>query len=398
MRYRLMIIGLFCFVLLLGAGVFAQEDEFVFGMILVGPKDDQGWSQAHFEGGRFVEDHVENTRMIFFESLNPADSPDDSLLDVVTDMVDDGAQLIFTTSDAFEDDTDEVALEFPDVTFINISGDHALTGEAPPNVGNIMGQMEWGKQIAGCAAALTTETGHIGYLGPLINNETRRLASSAYLGARFCYEHFAGEDPDDLIFDVTWIGFWFNVPGVTLDPVEETNTFFDAGADVVISGIDTTEAITVAAERAAAGEDVFVLPYDFSGACSVAEAICLGVPYFNWGPAYVEVVEQVRAGEWEQSWLWLPPDWSDLNNLETSAIGFVVGDGLDRERQDMLNQFIADLANYATNPFVPDSLALWSGPLMLRDGSVLAGDGELVSPLDIWYLPQVLAGMNEFSG
>ena len=41
--------------------------------------------------------------------------------------------------------------------------------------------------IAGCAAALTTKTGQIGYLGPLINDETRRLASSAYLGAKYCW-------------------------------------------------------------------------------------------------------------------------------------------------------------------------------------------------------------------
>jgi len=44
---------------------------------------------------------------------------------------------------------------------------------------NIMGRMEYMKEIAGCAAALTTQTGQIGYLGPLINDETRRLSSSA---------------------------------------------------------------------------------------------------------------------------------------------------------------------------------------------------------------------------
>ncbi len=46
-----------------------------------------------------------------------------------------------------------------------------------------MGKMEYGKMIAGCAAALTTQTGKIGYLGPLINDETRRLSDSVYLGA-----------------------------------------------------------------------------------------------------------------------------------------------------------------------------------------------------------------------
>ncbi len=69
--------------------------------------------------------------MIFFPSLNPADSPETTLKDVVTEMVDQGAKLIFTTSDDFQNDTDPVAQAFPDVTFINISGDHVLGGTAP---------------------------------------------------------------------------------------------------------------------------------------------------------------------------------------------------------------------------------------------------------------------------
>ena len=58
-----------------------------------------------------------------------------------------------------------------------------------------MGTMEYGKMMAGCAAALTTQTGQIGYLGPLINYETRRLAASAYLGARHCYESMPARTP-----------------------------------------------------------------------------------------------------------------------------------------------------------------------------------------------------------
>ena len=370
---------------------FAQ-DEFVFGMVLVGPQNDRGWSQAHFEGGQYVEDRVEDTRMVVFESLNPAASPETTLLDVVNEMVDQGAQLIFTTSDEFEEDTTAVAASFPDVVFINVSGDDVLTGEAPANLGNVMGQMEWGKLIAGCAAALATESGRIGYLGPLINFETRRLASSAYLGARYCFEHYNGGNPDDLEFVVTWIGFWFNIPGVTLDPIEETNSFFDNGADVVISGIDTTEAIVVAGQRAAEGETVWAVPYDYQGACDEAPDVCLGVPYFHWGPAYAQIVQAAVDGAWEQSWDWNEPDWRDINNPNTTAVGFAPGPGLG-DNQANLDKFIDDLAKYATNPFVPDSFALWSGPLNLQDGTELAPEGRLVDPLDVWYLSQLLEGM-----
>ena len=39
-------------------------------------------------------------------------------------------------------------------------------------------------QIVGCSAALSSETGKIGYVEPLINAEIRRLASASYLGAK----------------------------------------------------------------------------------------------------------------------------------------------------------------------------------------------------------------------
>jgi len=125
-----------------------------------------------------------------------------------------------------------------------------LTGKAPTNLGNVMGKMEYMKMVAGCAAALATQTKSIGFLGPLINFETRRLASSAYLGAKYCYKTYRNGDPSELKFEVKWIGFWFKIAGVTLDPVVVANSFYDGGADVVISGIDTTEAIDVAKQRA----------------------------------------------------------------------------------------------------------------------------------------------------
>ncbi|HEX6303395.1 MAG TPA: BMP family ABC transporter substrate-binding protein, partial [Anaerolineales bacterium] len=154
-----------------------ELEELVFGVVLVGPRNDRGWSQAHYEGGLYVEENLPGSRMIVFESLNPADKPEATLEGVVDDMVAEGAQLVLTTSDEFEEDTVGVAEKYPDVVFINVSGDDAWqegqdAGVAPSNLGNFMGRMEDMKAIAGCAAALATETGQLGYLGPLINFET----------------------------------------------------------------------------------------------------------------------------------------------------------------------------------------------------------------------------------
>ncbi len=177
-------------------------EDFQIGMILVGPQNDTGWSQAHFEAGQYVMEQLglpaEN--LISLDKVNTADRPETTVDAVVADMIDQGADLIFATSDDMKDGIEAAAANHPDVPMIWSSGDSAWADGKSyradlTNLGNIMGQMEYGKMIAGCAAALTTQTGKIGYLGPLINDETRRLVNSAYLGARYCWEEVSATMP-----------------------------------------------------------------------------------------------------------------------------------------------------------------------------------------------------------
>ena len=392
------------------------QDEVVFGVVLVGPNDDRGWSTSHHEAGLYVEANFPGARMLEFESLNPADSPETTLMDVVELMVDEGASVIFTTSDSFEEDTNVVAAAFPDVTFINITGsnaiqasdivmgDHAIMHELPElppaNVGNFNTYMELPRMIAGCAAALASESGHIGYLGALINPETRRLVASSYLGARYCADNYRDDiSADDITFEVKWIGFWFHIPGVTLDPVEVAQQMLDGGADVIISGIDTTEAITVTGRYMAEGDTSYGVPYGNINGCSEAPEACLGSAYYNWGPAYLSVVERVVDGSWSQEWLWWEPKWDEIGDDgfytdgDYSVSGYVFGDGLAMEHRETLTAFAQEIHDFQTDPMHADEIYLWSGPLNLQDGTELAGDMQPVSLLDIWFIPQLLEGM-----
>ena len=360
-----------------------------FGVVQVGPKNDHGSSQAHYEGAQYVQAKLPGSHLLLFESLNTTDHPESSVESVVDDMVRRGARLIFTTSDEFEEDTNTVARKYPGITFISVSGDDAWAqghdaGKAPPNEGNLMGRVEHMVAIAGCAAALATETGKLGYVGPLINFETRRIAASAFLGAQYCYETIRGHGPASLRFTVTWIGFWFHIPGVTLDPRQVANGFFDAGADVVLSGIDTPEAIEVAGQRAADGEKVWATPYDFVDACSAAPTACLGVPFFNWGPAYLETAREVQNGTWQQSWKWSAPYWQDLSDRDRTHVGWVNGPALTAAWAATLDQFVDGLASGA--------IAL-RGPINLQDGTPYLEPGETATDQQIWYLPQLLEGM-----
>jgi simple sugar transport system substrate-binding protein len=365
----------------------APTEPFMFGLLLVGPYNDHGWSQAHYEAGQYVEEKL-GAKMVYLDKVNPADRPGTTPDQLAEELVSQGAKLVIFNSDDMKDAATAFAKAHPETYVIMASGDQVWQEgkafEELPNMVNIMGRMEYGKMIAGCAAALSTKTGQIGYLGPLINDETRRLASSAYLGAKHCWSEYAGKDPADLKFKVTWIGFWFNIPGFTSDPTQVANDFINSGYDVIISGIDTTEGLTEAKKAADAGKEVFAVPYDYIGSCEEGATVCLGVPYFNWGPSYLETIGAAAQGNFESNFQWLAPDWTDINNPDTSAVGFVKGDALSPEASAQLDEFIAALAG---------GLNLWTGPINLQDGTVYLADGEVATDQQIWYLPQLLEGM-----
>ncbi|MBM3151963.1 MAG: BMP family ABC transporter substrate-binding protein [Chloroflexi bacterium] len=374
--------------------VAVEPEEFIFGFLLVGPYNDHGWSQAHYEAGLYVEENIPGARMIYIENVydGSPDHPGITASQLAEELVAQGAKLVIFNSDAHQDEAIKFAQENPEIFVIHASGDSAWAeGERYQPIANltdIMGRMEYGKMMAGCAAALTSQTGKIGYIGPLINDETRRLAASAYLGAKYCWTNYLGRDAADLTFKVTWIGFWFYVPGFSSDPTLVADEFVNTGFDVLISGIDTTEGLTEAKRFTESGQQVWAIPYDYIGSCEEGASVCLGVPYYNWGPAYMQSVAAIIDNSWTASFQWNGPDWADINDPDTSAIGYVKGPALSAEASADLDAFIAELAG---------GLNLWTGPISLQDGTVYLADGVVATDQEVWYLPQLLLGMEGLS-
>src|SRR5512147_2110590 len=117
----------------------APAKQFTFGMILVGPQNDKGWSQAHFEAGQYLEQKL-GAKMITIDKVNPADRPGTTVDQVAADMIAQGAQMIFATSDDMKDGALLAAENNPKIPMIWASGDSAWEqGKAYaklPNLGN----------------------------------------------------------------------------------------------------------------------------------------------------------------------------------------------------------------------------------------------------------------------
>jgi len=98
----------------------------------------------------------------------------------------------------------------------------------------------------------------------------------------------------------------------------------------------------------------------------------------------LETITAAAEGNFTSNFQWNGPDWSDINNLDTSAVGFVKGDALNPDASAQLDEFTGALAG---------GLNLWTGPINLQDGAPYLADGEVATDQQVWYLPQLLEGM-----
>jgi basic membrane protein A len=111
-----------------------EEGKFNVAMVLIGPHDDGGWSQAHYEGLQYVCENVPDTHVAYVE-LVPEGAASEQ---VFRSLARKGFDFIIGTSFGYMDYMATVADEFPDTTFLHLTG-YKSNGT---NFGNFFGAME----------------------------------------------------------------------------------------------------------------------------------------------------------------------------------------------------------------------------------------------------------------
>jgi len=245
-----------------------EDGKFNVAMVLIGPHDDGGWSQAHYEGLLYIEQNVPNTHVAYIELVpEGADSEQ-----VFRSLARKGFDLIFGTSYGYMDPMETVAGEFPDAMFIHLTGIKSNF----TNFGNLMGAMENMKYLAGMlAGARAKQDGNmkLGYMATFPIPEELRLGNAIALGMR--------KTCPECTMDVRWINTWH-------DPVlekEAAASLFDAGAQVVFTGADTPAVADVAMEKGKWG-----VTYDWYGSCKWNAVSRLRTGY---GDPFMQVLQKM---------------------------------------------------------------------------------------------------------
>jgi basic membrane protein A len=331
------------------------EGKFNVGFVYVGPHDDGGWTQAHDVGRIWAEQNMEGVHTAYVE--NVAEGVDSE--NVTRALARKGFDMIFTTSFGFMDGTMAVAEEFPDKSFIHVSG-YKFNDT---NFGNLMGAMEDIKYLAGMLAGSRAKLDgnpHIGYMATFPIPEELRLGNAFGIGVQ--------KTCPECKIDVRFINTWH-------DPIleqEAAKSLFDAGVQVVMTGADTPAPAT------AAPEGKWGITYDYSGNCT--DPKCLTSMYFHWGPIYKELIEQARAGEYKGGAYYYEADTGGLG-----LYGFMEGEELmpglrDLPEEDL--QLVRDeLAKFLSGEMT--RFDVFKGPIKDNKGNVVLAEGEVLRQVDL---------------
>jgi len=338
-----------------------EKGKFNVAMVLIGPHDDGGWSQAHYEGLLYIQENVPDVHIAYIENVpEGADSEQ-----VFRALARKNFDLIFGTSFGFGDPMEAVATEFPDTMFIHLTG----IKSNEKNFGNLMGAMEDMKYLAGMlAGARAKKDGNpkLGYMATFPIPEEIRLGNAIALGMK--------KTCPECTLDVRWINTWH-------DPIiekEAAASLFDAGAQVVFTGADTPAVADVAQEKGKWG-----VTYDWGGSCKVEH--CLTTPYWVWGPVYTDITKQVIAGTYKPGWQYFDADTGALG-----LYGFMEGQKLTSGVADLdpaLIQEVRDtLAAMKAGTFT--RFDVFTGPINDNQGNVVLPAGQSLQQVDLDAFPE----------
>ncbi|MBI9046538.1 MAG: BMP family ABC transporter substrate-binding protein [Anaerolineaceae bacterium] len=338
------------------------DGKFNVAMVLIGPHDDGGWSQAHYEGLQYLQGNMENVHTAYIENV-PEGADAEQIFRALSRK---GFDLIFGTSFGYMDPMEMVAEEYPDIMYIHVSGIKSNM----TNFGNLMGAMEDMKflagMISGSRAKMDGET-KLGYTATFPIPEELRLGNAFAIGMK--------KTCPECTMDVRWINTWH-------DPIIEKDaakSMFDSGVYIVFTGADTPAPADVATEMG----DKWGITYDWEGSCTAAR--CLTAPYWLWGTVYTDIAERVQAGTYEPGW-----DYFDADTGALGIYGLMEGQEMTEGMKDLPEEDMAMIKEILDKMLKGEftRFDVFAGPIYDNQGNLVVPEGEKLEQLDLDAFPE----------
>ena len=251
------------------------KNPFKVGFIYVGAPSDAGWTHAQDVGRLEVQKYFGGR----VETLYKEDVPEGpQCAQVITQLVDAGAKLIFATSYGYQPELVAAAAKYPDVLFEQATGTTVTK-----TLSEYYGAGENGDFLSGMAAGAAALAGNnkIGFVLPYPIPECLREVDAFTMGAQLM-------DPKATV-QVVWTNTWF-APATERQAAE---SLVADGVSVLADGQDspTTGQVAEAHGLKWTGYD--------SNQESFAPNSWLTATTYNWGPYYIQETAAAMNGTWK---------------------------------------------------------------------------------------------------
>lgn len=249
--------------------------ELVIGFIYVGPKDDYGYNQAHFQGKEGI------AKLPGVKTVDQASVPETTeVQEAMRSMIEqDKATVLFPTSFGyFDPHILKLAQEYPEVQFFHCGG---LWKEGlPKNVGSYFGYIDEAQYLAGMTAAYTSKTGKLGFIAAKPIPQVLRNINSFTLGARSV--------KPTITTQVIFTGDW----SLPVKEAEAANSMADQGVDVITSHVDSPKVVMETAEK----RGIFSSGYHADQVALAPKGYLTGAEW-DWTNVYTTYVKMIQEGK-----------------------------------------------------------------------------------------------------
>ena len=340
-----------------------SSDPLKVGFVYLTNPGDHGWTYAHEVGRQDLQAHFgDKIETNFVE--NVAEGPDAAR--VIRELVEQGNEVIFTTSFGYMDPTLKVSKEFPNVKFHHITGYKRSENMATGNI-----RFYEGRYVQGVVAGLMTKTNKIGYLGAFPIPEVIQGINAFASGLRSVNKEAS--------ISVVWVNSWY-------DPVKESDAakvLIAEGADMLAQHTDSPAMLQTAEKAGVKGFGQSSDMHEFAPNAQLFSSVN------NWGPYYIQQVQQVMDGSWttgEGPDHWAGNTWNGLSD-----------DYLVLTEFKNMPADVAAKAAAARDGIASGSLNIFEGPMMDNKGNEILPAGTVLDDGGLWamnyYLDAVLGDL-----
>lgn len=314
-----------------------KKQNFKVGVLLNGTKDDQSWSQSHYEGMESTAKEL-NLEAIYLENVPETEE----CADYINTLLEEGCNVIVCNSFNYGTYALEAAEQHPEIYFFHASG-----VETAENLTTYFGRMYQMRYLSGIVAGLQTETNQIGYVAAFPISEVNRGINAFTLGVK-------SVNPDAEVY-VEWCNSW-NDDKMAADATRKLLTEYNI--DVLAMHTDSLRPLEIAEE-----EGIWSIGYHTDNSKKCNDTF-LTAPIWNWKEFYTAKIKECQQGKFVGKNYW---EGAESGMIALAPLTKHVKEGIDEVVEQKMQQISSG------------TFDVFYGPIYDRNGVLRIPAGESMS-------------------